>query len=455
VNAELIERGRMNRIVRTKLPAWLRIVVVATAFILIAGAAFLSYRWCVRPTTLTIAVGSLDGEATRLVSALASRLTATNARVRLVVKETPGTLEAAEIFSSGDTDLAVVRGDVGDLSQAQAVLVLAHAVVLLMAPPGSLATDIAGLKRVTVGVVGGEANRKVVRVLTDEYDFTRANVTFKNLAPAETRRALDSKEVRAILVVVPLAEKYLMLLRGFFPQGPKIAPVLIPVESAGAIAEKERAFESFDVPKGTLRGSPPIPADDLTTLRVSFYVVAKKSLDNDLVTDLTEDLMKARRDLLGEFPILAQVTAPSTDPDAYLPVHPGAAAFYNGTQQSFLDKWGNAIFLTPMVLGGLASVLAAAWKFLRSDEPDEGREAALDTLYALGRKIRTCGRTAELSEIEAEIDRALQAQRVRAAAGDENALDAATLNVAAHRLENLIHDRRNVLAAQHEHAPTT
>jgi TRAP-type uncharacterized transport system substrate-binding protein len=437
-----------------RLPAWLRIVLVAAAFILIAGAGFLSYRWYVRPTTLTIAVGSLDGEATRLVSALASRLAAMNARVRLTVKDAPGALEAAEMFSTGKTDLAVVRGDVGDLSKAQAVIVLAHAVVLLVAPPGSPFTDMAGLKRVTVGVVGGETNRKVVRVLTDEYDLTRANVTFKNLALTEVRRALESKEVRAILVVVPLADKYLSLLRGYFLQSPKSAPVLIPVDSAGAIAEKERAFESFDVPKGTLRGSPPIPADDLTTLKVSFYVVARKTLDNDLVTDLTEDLMKARRDLLGELPILAQVTAPSTDSDAYLPVHPGAAAFYNGTQQSFLDKWGNAIFLTPMVLGGLATVLAAAWKFLRSDEV-ESREAALDTLYALGRKIRTCGKETELSEIEGVIDRTLQAQRGRAAAGDENALDVATLNVAAHRLENLIHDRRIFLASQQEGRPAT
>jgi hypothetical protein len=32
--------------------------------------------------------------------------------------------------------------------------------------------------------------------------------------------------------------------------------------------------------------------------------------------------------------------------------------------------------------------------------------------------------------------------------GDENALDVTTLNVAAHRLENLIQDRRAILAAQ-------
>ena len=328
------------------MPTWLRIVLVAGVVVLITGAGLFAYRWYSRPATLTVAVGSLDGEAPKLMSALASRLAAVNARVRLTLVETSSALDAADMFSSGKTDLAVVRGDVGDLSQAQAVVILAHAVVLLVAPPGSSITDIAGLKRATVGVVGGETNQRVVNALTEEYDLGRAGVTFRNLAPAETRRALESRQVRAVLIVVPLAEKYLALLRGLFLQNSKTAPVLIPIEAAGAIAEKQRAYESFDVPKGTLRGSPPVPSDDLTTLKVSFYVVAKKQLDNDEVTDLTEALMNARRDLLGELPMLAQMTAPSTDSDAYLSLHPGAAAFYNGTQQTFLDKWG-------MIAGGL------------------------------------------------------------------------------------------------------
>jgi hypothetical protein len=235
-------------------------------------------------------------------------------------------------------------------------------------------------------------------------------------------------------------------LRGLFLQKPKTAPALIPIEAAGAIAEKQRAYESFDVPKGTLRGSPPVPSEDLTTLRVSFYLVARKQLDNDVVGALAEALMKARRDLLGELPMLSQITAPSTDSDAYLPVHPSAAAFFNGTQQSFLDKWGNAIFLTPMIFGGLISVLAAAWKFLRVGEPSKD-EQGLDSLYSLGARIRTTEAEAELSDIEGEIDRALRAQRAKAAAGDENALDVTTLNVAAHRLQSLIHDRRILLAA--------
>jgi len=431
----------------TKLSPLLRITLVAGIVVLIAGASLFGWRWYSRPTTLTIAVGSLDGEASRVVTALAGKLAQQKAPVRLSVVETGSALDAANAFSSGKVDLAVVRGDVGDLSHAQAVTVVTHAVALLVAPPGSSISDMAGLKRVAVGVVGGEVNKRIIKALTDEYDLTRAGVTFKNLALTDVRHALETKEVRAILIMMPLSEKYLALLRGLFPQSAKSGPVLIAIEQAGAIAGKDRAYESFDVPKGTLRGSPPNPSDDLTTLRTSFYLVAQKKLDSDLITALTESLINARRDLLAEYPLLGQITTPDTDASAYIPVHPGAAAFYNGTQESFLDKWGNIIFLAPMILGGLASVLAAAWKFLRAGTPLT-REQALDALYALGRRIRVSGSEAELDEIEREIDRVLEAQRTERAVGDEAAGDLVALNVAAHRLENLIHDRRLAVASQ-------
>ena len=432
-----------------KLPTWMRVTLVLGIVVLIAGAGLAGWRWYSRATTLTIAVGSYDGEASRVVSALASKLAQQKAPVRLSMVETGTALDAANAFSSGKVDLAVVRGDVGDLSQAQAVAIVAHTVVLLVAPPGSAITDMASLKRATVGVVGGDMNKRLIKLLTDEYDLARAGVTFKDLALPDVRRAFDSKEIRALLVVMPLVDKYLSMLRSLFPPNTKSGLVLIPIENAGAIADKDRAYESFDVPKGTLRGSPPVPADDVTTLRTSFYLVAQKKLDSDLVSELTESLMSARRDLIPEYPLLGQISTPDTDVSAYIPLHPGAAAFYNGTQESFLDEWGNIIFLVPMILGGLASVLAAAWKFLSAGGPPS-REEALGELYALGRRIRACDDTAELEMIELEIDRVLQAQRVREVAGEKDAREAVALNVAAHRLENLIHDRRITLAARQE-----
>src|ERR1700738_2687631 len=389
-----------------KLPLWLRFFLLVGIAVFAAGAGLLSYRYYPRPATLAVAVGSIDGEAAKAMSAIASELVSTNAPVRLKIIDSGTTLEAANAFSSGKVDLAVVRGDVGDLSQAQAVVVVSHVVVLIIAPPGSSIDSIDGLKGHTVGVIGGAANAKIVDVLTKEYDLANAKVVFKNLALADVRQAVQSKQVSALLVAIPLAEKYLTLVRGFFQLDHKKVPVLISIESAGAIAENERAFESFDVPKGTLRGSPPVPEDDLTTLRTSLYLVAQKKLGADLVTRLTQAILRVRRDLLREQPIFAQITAPSTDQDAYLPLHPGAAAVYNSTTQSFMDEYGNWIYLTPMVLGGVATMLAAAWKFLGIGGPAVP-EGPLDSLYALARRIRNVGTDAELSAIEEEIDNIL------------------------------------------------
>jgi hypothetical protein len=172
--------------------------------------------------------------------------------------------------------------------------------------------------------------------------------------------------------------------------------------------------------------------------------VAHKKLGKDLVTSLTQAIMSVRRNLLREQPIFAQITAPSTDQDAYLPLHPGAAAVYNSTTQSFMDEYGNWIYLTPMALGGAATMLAAAWKFLGIG--NRATEGPLDSLYALARRIRRLDSQAELSDIEEEIDNILKAELAKSAAGDESAVDDATLNVAAHRLESLIHDRRALLA---------
>jgi TRAP transporter TAXI family solute receptor len=433
----------VTSMISLRLPLWLRFILLLGVVALASGASLLAYRYYTRPTTLSVAVGSIDGEAAQAMSAIASRLVATNASVRLKVIDTGTALEAANVFSAGKADLAVVRGDVGDLSQAQAVVVVSHVVALIVAPPGSSIDSIDKLKGRRVGVISGDANRKIVDVLSKEYGLDRTKI-FKDVALPDVRHAIQAKEVDALLVVIPLAGKYLSLLRGFFQQSPKSSPVLLAIDSAGAIAEAERAYESFDVPKGTLRGAPPNPEDDLTTLRASLYLVAHKKLSSDLITALTQAIMSVRRDLMVEDPIFAQITAPSTDQDAYLPLHPGAAAVYNGTQQSFMDEYGNWIYLTPMILGGAATVLAAAWKFLglgsqKSDGP-------LDSLYALGRRIRKAVTEAELSDIEEEIDGILKAQRAKTAAGDESAVDDATLNVAAHRLESLIHDRRTMLA---------
>jgi ABC-type nitrate/sulfonate/bicarbonate transport system substrate-binding protein len=149
-------------------------------------------------------------------------------------------------------------------------------VVLIVAPPGSSITEMDDLKGKTIGVVAGEVNQRVVAALTTEYELERAKTHFKNLAPADISQALKSKQVDALLIVMPITEKYLTMLRNVFPKTGKQKPTLIPIESAGAIAAVTKYYQSYDLPKGTIQGSPPIPDDDMKALQVPLYLVANK-----------------------------------------------------------------------------------------------------------------------------------------------------------------------------------
>ena len=166
------------------LPLWLRLVLLVGVLGLASGACLLAYRYYTYPVTLSVAVGSIDGEAANAMLAIASRLVATSAPVRFKVIDSGTALEAAKAFAAGKADLAVVRGDVGDLSQAQAVVVVSHMVALIIAPPGSTIDGVDKLKGRRVGVLGGDANSKIVDVLSKEYGLDRAKV-FKDIAVPE------------------------------------------------------------------------------------------------------------------------------------------------------------------------------------------------------------------------------------------------------------------------------
>jgi TRAP-type uncharacterized transport system substrate-binding protein len=427
------------------LPLWARITLLIGLLGVAASTLLISYRYYRRPIVLTLAVGSSDGAASQIASIVAGRLATTNSPVRLKVENSGSALDAAKALAAGKVDLAMVRADVGDLHEARAIALTGRGVLTIVAPPGSPISTIAGLRGHAVGVADGQVNRGIVENLRKEYDLDRTNVVFKDVTAMDARRALQSKEVSALLLVAPLTERHLAWIKGLFRESAGALPVPIPVDAAGAIAERKGPYDSFDIPKGTLRGAPPVPDDDLTTLRVGYYLVANRHLNANVMADLARKVMSVRRDLVGEQPLLSGVAAPDLDADAFLPAHPGAAAFFNGTQESFFDRYSNLIYMTPMVLGALASLFAAAWRFLGM-RADDAPAAPLELLCDLSARIRRADDEAALAALEAEIDRMLRAGLANGAGEGESVSLAAASISAAHRLDGLIHHRRIILA---------
>jgi len=426
-------------------PFWVRAILLAGILGIVSGAALISYHLYRRPTVMTLAVGSSDGGAKQIASVIAGRLATTGSPVLLKIKNVGTARDAAKAFADGTADLAIVRADAGDLHEARAVVVTARGVLTIVAPPGSPISDVARLRGHTVGVIGGEINQAMLSVLKKEYDLDRANIVFRDILPQEARAAMQSKAISALLLVEPLDEKRIAWIKSLFRADNNSSPVLVQIDAAGAIADRKGPYESFDIPKGTFRGAPPVPGDDVTTLRVGYYLVANRHLNSTLIGDLTRKVMNVRRDLMGEQPVLSAISAPELDADAFLPVHPGAAAFFNGTQASFMDRYGNVIYLTPMVLGALASVFAAAWRFLAVRSQDRAANV-MEVVCNMLERIRQANDEAALSALELELDKLLR-DRVACATADEVGTFEMTMLVSsAQRLDHLIHFRRTRLS---------
>jgi TRAP transporter TAXI family solute receptor len=421
-------------------PRWVRMTAILGLLAIASGAGIYAYRYSKQPATLTVAAGSLDGDAPKLMEAIAARLATTNAPVRLKVVDELTAVEATASFARGKTDLAVVRPDVGDLSSARTLMIVARAVVLIIALPGSNVTSMENLKGKTVGVIGGSINHSVVRVLTQEYDLERSRTRFRDMLPAEVPQAVQAKQVQALLVVVPISENYIGRIRDML-RATKGKVALVPIDSAGAIANIQRAYESYELPKGTIRGSPAVPDEDLTTLRMPFYLVANKKVSDDVAGALVKAVFDARRELSKDHPLLAQIAEPDKDKDAFIPIHRGASQYFEDEQKSFFDKYGDQLFYGSMLLGMLTSMLAGAWRYMLKDDP-EPQERPLSRLFALMDRVRDARDETELAQAEQEIDEILKLQLQQCAPGEIDAGEAAAVSLATHRLEHLVSQRR-------------
>ena len=92
---------------------------------------------------------------------------------------------------------------------------------------------------------------------------------------------------------------------------------------------------------------------------MNHLIVAREALSETTVAALARQLFAVRHSLAKEVPGAAHIKKPDTDKDAELPVHRGAAAFVDGTERTFLEKYSDYFWAVVLVLSGLGS--AGAW----------------------------------------------------------------------------------------------
>ncbi len=417
---------------------------IAAALGLLA-LGLISYQWVQQPTTLRVAVGPAGSDDAQLVSAMAQYLGREHANVRLRPVLTTGVRESAEVLLQGRADLAVVRSDVAVPPTSQTVAILHRDAAVLLAPGDAGIAEVADLRGRRVGLVRNPgANARVLATVLAQSGLpedTVATIALDSGVAAEA--ALREDRIDAVLVVGALTGRSV---------GETVSAVaarggtatFVPVSEAGAIAQRAPAYESVEVLKGAFGGSPPRPAETFTTLGVSHRLVARASLDDGTVSELTRLIFVMRPAIAAEVPLANRIEAPETSKSSSLPVHPGALAYYDGEIETFFERYGDWFYLLVMFLSVAGSALAGLASRAATRSRSRDMEL-LRELLAIVRAARDVEDETELDALERTADGILAGALTRAGGGGMDNAGVAAFTLGLDQARRAISERRRIL----------
>jgi len=419
----------------------------------VTGTLAGSYYFAMRPVALRIAVGPPNSDDVRVVYALTQAFRQTRGYVRLRPIQTDGATASAEALAEGKADLAIIRGDLEVPQNAQAVATLRKNLAVLWVPPrasakgrkaGPKITKIPQLAGHRIGVAGRtQANVNLLKVILQQYGVDPGKVEIVQFPAAEAAEAIRNQKADAYLAAGPVNSKTTAdAINASMHDGG--TPTFLPIDSAEAIAQNHPMYEASDIPAGAFGGSPVRPDDEVKTIGFSHHIVARKGLSDSTVAAFTRQLFAIRQQLMTEYPLAAKIETPDTDKDAVIPAHPGAAAFVDGEEKTFLDRYSDYIWWALMALSAMGS--AGAWfaGYLKKDERSNNsplRERLLEMLA----RARHSDSAEELERMQSEADDILRdiLHCFEDGAIEEGALTA--FNIALEQFHNAVADRRALL----------
>jgi TRAP transporter TAXI family solute receptor len=431
-----------------------RLMFVTLAGILaIIGAIVAAYYFAMTPVILRIAVGPANSDDIKVVQALTQAFTQAHSHIRLRPIQTEGATASAQALADNKVDLAIIRGDLNVPKNAQAVATLRKNVAVLWVPPavkgkgkkaGPKITKITQLAGRRIGVVGRTpANISLLKVILQQYGIDPGKVEIVQFPAGEVAEAIRNQKADAYLAAGPINSKITTDAIAASTRDGR-TPTFLAIDSAEAIAQNHPVYEASDIPAGSFGGSPDRPDDEVKTISFAHHIVARKDISDTTIAAFTRQLFAIRQAVMAEFPLAAKIETPDTDKDAAIPVHPGAAAFVDGEEKTFLDRYSDYIWWGLMALSAMGS--AGAWfaGYLKKDERSNNsslRERLLDMLAA----ARRSDSTEELDRMQAEADDILRntLNCFEHGAIEEGALTA--FNIALEQFHNAVADRKALL----------
>jgi TRAP transporter TAXI family solute receptor len=431
---------------------------VLAAGIFLFGAAAATLYYVLRPVTLRIAVGPPGSDDQKLIQALAQIFARDSLSVRLAPISTEGATESLALLTAKKADLAVARGDLDLPGNAESVAILRKNVVVLWAPsglpakgskkqPAAKIKEIGELAGHRIGVIGRtQSNTTLLRVILTESGVNPDKVTITQFATNQIAELARDTAIDAYMAVGPLDSKITTEAIAATAKA-RGEPKFLPIDVADAIAQKHPLYDSEEIPGSVFSSSPARPEDKVDTVSVNHLIVAPKSLSDTTVGTFVRQLFAIRGELAKEVPGAAKIEKPDTDKDAALPAHQGAAAYIDGTERTFLEKYSDYLWGGILLLSGLGS--AGAWlrHYLQRNEREQITQHR-DNLLGLISRARQAESPEQLSAMQSEADGILRETLECYDDGTIEEGDLSAIGLVLEQFHHAVADRRMAMGAE-------
>ena len=438
-------------------------LLLLAAGLLLFGIAAGALYYALRPVTLRIAVGPPGSDDQKLIQALAQSFARDGSAVRLFPITTGGAVESIALLAASKADLAVARADLDMPGDAETVAIVRKNVVVLWSPsglpgkgsrkpPAPKIKEIGDLAGHRVGVIGRtQANASLLNVILTESGVAPDKVEVKRFGTNQIAELTGDPTIDAFMAVGPLDSKITSEALAATARA-RGEPKFLAVDVSEAIAQKHPLYESEEIPGSIFSSSPARPDDKIETISVNHLIVARKSLSDTTVGAFARQLFAIRQTLAKQVPGAAHIKKPDTDKDAELPVHQGAAAYIDGTERTFLERYSDYFWAAILVLSGLGSGGAWLRHYLKRDESEQST-LHRDKILGLIAKVRVAEAPEELLAMQREVDGVL---REALDAYDDGAIeeeDLSALGLVLEQFHYAVADRRAATGASAPELP--
>jgi TRAP-type uncharacterized transport system substrate-binding protein len=357
--------------------------------------------------TLTFAVGDPNSDEAHFAAHLSEVLKANASRLHLKIVTNMDNAKALAQFDRKRADLAILRTDAKVPSRARAIAILEHDIVLLLGPGNKKIKSLAELKKKKVAVLAeGDSSVIFVRNILDATDNPDAVARIQVAPRGATLDQLFGANGFGAVIAVPHASG-LIKDKGYEQSAKRGGFTLSAIDEAKALARKFPGISEETLSAGMLSSAPEIPDDDLDTIGLEWLLVAQSKMSTSTAGDLARALYENKAELALQDGFASRIEPASTDKDAFIIAHQGAAEYINDDTKSFMDRYSDMLYLGAGALSVIGSIFATIYTKVTRIAPEKAGELAT-AILVIGEKTEHARSLDALEALQDELEAILR-----------------------------------------------